>query len=45
MVENPSITTTDIPKAVQYVPYSVMIENNNQDSDNFGYCFWDCHIC
>ena len=34
MVENPSITTTDIPKAVQYVPYSVMIENNNQDSES-----------
>ena len=33
-VENPSIITTDIPKAEQYMSYRVVIENNNQDNEN-----------
>lgn len=33
-VGNPSITTTDIPQAVQYVPYGTMIQNSNKYSWN-----------
>ncbi len=33
-VENSDITTTDIPNAVQYIPYNTILQNNNQDSEN-----------
>ena len=33
-VGNPSITTTDIPQTVQYVPYGTMIQNSNKYSWN-----------
>lgn len=33
-VGNPSITTTEIPQAVQYVPYGTMIQNSNKYSWN-----------
>ncbi len=33
IVGDPCITTTEIPDAVKYVPYSVMIQNNNKYQD------------
>lgn len=33
-VGNPSITTTEIPEAVRYVPYGTMIQNSNKYSWN-----------
>jgi len=40
-VGDPSITTTEIPSAIKYVPYGTMIQNSNKyDRNQFSYSLW-----